>query len=93
MIWNPHECRVRTHLYGYPDECVFTWDPRGTMARRFLSRVVTVERVLPIQTCMDTVVKPPRGGGARNIHDGGGGVGGPTDLHIANPKKYTSLKI
>ena len=24
---------------------------------------------------------------------GGGGGGGPTELHIANPKKYTSLKF
>ena len=32
------------------------------------------------------------------MHDGGGGGGGggagsPTELHIANPKKYTSLKF
>ena len=26
------------------------------------------------------------GGGTRSIHDGGG----PAELHIANPKKYTS---
>ena len=36
----------------------------------------------------------PRGD-TRSIHGGwgGGGRGGPTELHIANPKKYISLKF
>jgi len=31
-------------------------------------------------------------GGTHSIHDTGGGAG-PTDLHIANPKKDTSLEF
>ena len=35
------------------------------------------------------------GGGTRSIHDGerGGGGGGPTELHIANPKKIHKPEI
>ena len=41
-----------------------------------------------------TRFNPNKGlGGTRTIHDGGGGGWGQTELHIANPKKYTSLKF
>ena len=45
------------------------------------------------QVLFFTITFQPRAG-TRSIHDGGGGGGrGPTELHIANHKKYTSLKF
>ena len=55
-----------------------------------MSAHITLNLILPTANCFERKNSNPQGG-TRSIHDRGGGD--PTELHITNPKKYTSLKF
>ena len=66
---------------------------------RFMSNFIPDRRfkdgqsVFKVTLPSERVIPLPGGGGVLEVYMTGGGGGGPTELPIANPKKYTSLKF